>query len=125
MLGRMMGRVGIFDKINWIIPHGSPLVTIYVCSPLYVPTRVTSRHHWIIVSRVMIALIPSSMLSYWWNHSMTVFLCTQYDGTIFCEGLIAKYWTTWLSSHNKMVWLFTTVTNYKSVSFGSVTRYFT
>jgi hypothetical protein len=33
------------DTINKIIPHRNPVVTTFVCSPWYVPSRVTSRHH--------------------------------------------------------------------------------
>jgi len=33
------------DKINKIIPHRNPFVTIFVYNPWYVPSRVTSRHH--------------------------------------------------------------------------------
>ena len=58
----------ISNTINRIIPHRMPFVTIFVCNPWYVPTRVTSRHHWIMVSAVIIAPIPSKLSSYWWNH---------------------------------------------------------
>lgn len=54
--------------INRIIPHRSPLVTIFVCSPWYVPSRVISRHHWIMVNTVITVPTPSRLLSYWWNH---------------------------------------------------------
>jgi hypothetical protein len=48
--------------------HRNHFVTIFVCSPSYVPSRVTSGHHWIVVIIVMIAPIPRRLLSYWWNH---------------------------------------------------------
>ena len=35
----------ISDTINKIISHRNPFVTIFVCNPWYVPSRVTSRHH--------------------------------------------------------------------------------
>jgi hypothetical protein len=35
----------ISDRINKLIPHRNPFVTIFVCSLWYVPSRVTSRHH--------------------------------------------------------------------------------
>ena len=42
---------------------------VFLCVVLgYVPSRVTSRHHPIIVSTVIIAPIPSNLSSYWWNH---------------------------------------------------------
>jgi hypothetical protein len=56
------------DTINKIIPHRNPFVTIFVCNPLYVPSRVTSRHHWITVSTVITAPIPNKLSSYLWNH---------------------------------------------------------
>ena len=58
----------ISDTLNRIIPHHRPFVTIFVCNPRYVPSRVTSRHHWIMVNRVIIAPMPSKLSSYWWNH---------------------------------------------------------
>ena len=33
------------ETINRIIPHRSPFVTVFVCNPRYVPSRVTSHHH--------------------------------------------------------------------------------
>lgn len=36
------------DVINKIIPHRKPLVTYEVWCPMNVPSRITSRHHWII-----------------------------------------------------------------------------
>jgi hypothetical protein len=33
------------EIINRIIPHRSPVVTLLVCMPWYVPSRVMSRHH--------------------------------------------------------------------------------
>ena len=38
-------KIKISDTINRIIPHRRPLVTIFVCNPWYVPSRVTFRHH--------------------------------------------------------------------------------
>ena len=58
----------ISETINGIILHRRPFVTIFVCKPWYVPSLVTSRHHWIIVSTVMITPFPNNLPSYWWNH---------------------------------------------------------
>jgi hypothetical protein len=33
------------EVINKIIPHRRPFITTRVCTPWYVPSRVTSRHH--------------------------------------------------------------------------------
>jgi hypothetical protein len=41
------------EVINKIIPHRSPLITKIVCNPWKVPSRDTSRHHWIIVKIVI------------------------------------------------------------------------
>ena len=35
----------VSETINRIIPHRNPFVTIFVCSPWCVPSRVTSHHH--------------------------------------------------------------------------------
>lgn len=36
----------ISEIINKIIPYFNPLITILVCNPWKVLSRVTSRHHW-------------------------------------------------------------------------------
>jgi len=40
--------------MNRIIPHFNPLITQIVCKPWKVPSREISRHHWYIVSKVII-----------------------------------------------------------------------
>jgi hypothetical protein len=55
----------ISNAINRIIPHHRPCVTISVCNLWYIISRVTSLHHWIMVSAVMIAPIPNRLSSYW------------------------------------------------------------
>ena len=42
------------DVINRIIPHRSPIVTDFVWCPIILPSRETSRHHCIMVNRVII-----------------------------------------------------------------------
>ena len=56
------------DRINKIIPHRRPVTTTEVCNPWYVPSRVTSRHHWIIVRIVAKNLKSNKFILYWWNH---------------------------------------------------------
>lgn len=56
------------DVINKIIPHWSPIITLAVWRPWYVPSRVTSRHHWIIVRRVARNPKTNKSILNWWNH---------------------------------------------------------
>jgi len=44
------------------------LLWLFVCNPWYVLSRLTSRHHWIMVNMVMIAPIPNKLFLCWWNH---------------------------------------------------------
>ena len=43
------------EVINRIIPHRRPLITGRVWKPWKVPSRITSRHHWIIVRIIVIS----------------------------------------------------------------------
>ena len=43
------------EVINRIMPTRSPFTTGVVWCPRYVPSRTTSRHHWSIVSRIIIS----------------------------------------------------------------------
>ena len=45
------------DEIKSTIPNRMPLSTFRVCFPWNVASRVTSRHHWIMVARI--STIPS------------------------------------------------------------------
>lgn len=56
------------DTINKIIPQRNPIVTLKVCSPWNVPSREISRHHWYIVSNVIVKPKKNKEMSYWWNH---------------------------------------------------------
>jgi len=86
------------DTINRIIPHRRPLVTIFVCRPWYVPSRVTSRHHWIMVRTVMIAPIPIRLLSYWWNHLISPIKVTiAPTAPVRGHGLLFTMWNGWFS----------------------------
>jgi len=40
------------EIINRIIPHRNPFTTYLVCCPINVASRITSRHHWIIVNPI-------------------------------------------------------------------------
>ena len=81
------------DVINKIIPHRRPITTLAVCRPWYVPSRVISRHHWIMVSIVAkIPMIRRSMLN-WWNHltSPVVNIIALID-PVNGQGLISTRW---------------------------------
>lgn len=56
------------ETINRIIPHRKPIVTGYEWRPWKVPSREISRHHWYIVSVVIIKPKISNCLLNWWNH---------------------------------------------------------
>ena len=56
------------ETINKIIPHRKPSSTTAEWSPWAAPSLATSRHHWNIVSRII--LIPRRIkeIDVWWNH---------------------------------------------------------
>jgi hypothetical protein len=56
------------DTMNRIIPQRSPIVTGKVCNPWNVPSREISRHHWYMVSRVIVSPRVIREVLYWWNH---------------------------------------------------------
>lgn len=56
------------EIMNKIIPHRNPNVTGIVWRPWNVPSREISRHHWYIVSIVIIFPNRNKELLYWWNH---------------------------------------------------------
>jgi len=51
------------EVINSSIPNFNPIVTWFVCNPWNVPSRVISRHHWNIISKVIIVLINNKLVS--------------------------------------------------------------
>jgi len=81
------------DTINRIIPHRNPFVTIFVCSP----SRVTSRHHLIMVSTVIIVPITNN-LSYWWNHLISPIKVTIAPiAPVRGHGHLFTMWNGWFS----------------------------
>jgi hypothetical protein len=88
----------ICETMNRIIPHRRPFVTIFVCNPWYVPPRVTSRHHWIMVSTAIIAPIPSKLSSYWWNHLISPVRVTIAPvAPVSGQDLLFTIWNGWFS----------------------------
>jgi hypothetical protein len=59
----------ISDKINNNIPHFIPIETFFVWIPWNVDSRTTSRHHWIIVNKIIIIPSTISFISLKWNHN--------------------------------------------------------
>ena len=87
------------ETMNRIIPHRNPFVTIFVCNRWYVPSRVTSRHHWITVNTVIIAPIPSNLSSYWWNHLINpIKVSIALIGLVSIHGLLPTMWNGCCSS---------------------------
>ena len=83
------------------IAHRSPFVTIFVCSPCYVPSRVTSRHPWIIVTVVLTAPIPNRLLLYWWNHLIRpISVAVAPMAPVSGHGLSFTMWNGWFSCCN-------------------------
>ena len=60
------------QTINRIIPYRRTFVTIFVCNPWYVPSRVTSRHRWIII------IIKFTLLKTWNQHTVLICLCGKH-----------------------------------------------
>jgi len=58
----------ISEIINKIIPHFNPLITHIVWRPWKVPSREISRHHWYIVSKVIINPKINKFILNWCNH---------------------------------------------------------
>ena len=82
--------------VNIIVLHRNPFVTIFVYNPRYVPSRVTSHHHWIMLIIVMIAPVASRLLSFWWNHlirpiNVTITPMAPVSGHSV-EWMILVYW---------------------------------
>jgi hypothetical protein len=75
-----------------------PCVTISVCNLWYIPSRVKSRRHWIMVSAVMIAPIPNRLSSYWWNHLISpVRIVIAPMAPVSGYGLLFTMWDEWFS----------------------------
>jgi hypothetical protein len=88
----------ISDTINRIIPHRSPFVTLFVCNPLYVPSRVTSRHHWIMVNTVIIVPIPGRLSSYFLNYLISpIYIVIAPMAAVSGHGLLFTLWNGWFS----------------------------
>ena len=84
------------EIINKIIPQRRPDVTYLVWKPIKVPSRTTSRHHWIIVNPIInkpknIQLIPNP-----WNHPVnpTVKAKAPRD-PVKGHGLNSTKWKGW------------------------------
>lgn len=56
------------EVIKRIIPHRNPVVTDEVWCPMNVPSRTTSRHHWIIEITIRIAAKAKHRVPWLWNH---------------------------------------------------------
>lgn len=60
----------ISDAINNTIPHRSPFVTKDVWCPRKTLSRTTSRHHWIIVNKIISKPKIKQVVPYLWNHEV-------------------------------------------------------
>lgn len=84
------------EVINKIIPHRNPIDTFIVWSPWNVLSRVTSRHHWIIIRITMIDPIKNKWNWKKWNHiiSPSILTITPKDPKIG-HGLASTRWYGW------------------------------
>ena len=57
------------DTMNKAIPHRKPNSTIDVCNPWIAPSRLISRHHWIITIKSRIIPKKKRDISFLWNHA--------------------------------------------------------
>ena len=81
------------DKMKKIIPQRSPVTTTEVWRPWYVPSRVTSRHHWIIVNKIASPLRSKRFILYWWNHLINpVVSIIALIEPVKGQGLISTKW---------------------------------
>jgi len=58
------------EVINRIIPHRKPEITYVVCSPMYVASRMMSRHHCTIVSAMIRRPSIKHFIPMLWNHAV-------------------------------------------------------
>lgn len=84
------------DMINSIIPHFILLITFLVCSPWNVDSRITSRHHWIIVNTITVA--PRFINNIWllWSHVIVpeAVVIIPIDA-VRGQGLFSTRWNGW------------------------------
>ena len=59
----------ISETINKAIPQRNPNSTIDVCNPWIAPSRLISRHHWIITIKSRIIPKKKRDISFLWNHA--------------------------------------------------------
>ena len=58
----------ISETINNAIPHRNPNSTIEVCNPWIAPSRLISRHHWIITNIKTNIPKKNNIIELRWNH---------------------------------------------------------
>jgi hypothetical protein len=81
------------EVINKIIPHRRPIVTVYVCNPWKVPSRVISRHHWYIIINVIKDPSKNKLLLNIWNHLMIpIIVIIALKAPKIGQGLTSTKW---------------------------------
>lgn len=84
------------DVINKIIPHRRPVVTYEVWWPINVPSRITSRHHWIIDAIIKIADIIRHDVPCPWNHlAIPIARVRAPIDDVKGHGLYSTKWKGW------------------------------
>jgi len=81
------------EVIKRIIPHRSPRATAEVCKPWKVPSRVMSRHHWYIISRMLTNASINSEILYVWNHLINpIIIAIVLNAPRIGHGLTSTKW---------------------------------
>lgn len=81
------------DKINSSIPYRSPLATYVVWAPWNVPSRITSRHHWIIDILSTTADRIRHVAEWMWNHlTIPTVINSAPSAEVNGHGLISTKW---------------------------------
>ena len=89
------------DVINKIIPHRKPFVTYVVWCPINVLSRITSRHHWIIVIMIRKNEIDRHRVPWLWNHlAIPIAKVKAPIDAVKGHGLYSTRWNGWRIIYN-------------------------
>jgi len=84
------------DVINKIIPHRSPFVTYEVWWPWNVASRMTSRHHWIIVMIIIMVAAIKHVIPWLWNQLAIPIASDRAPiDAVRGHGLYSTKWNGW------------------------------
>lgn len=88
----------ISDTINKIMPHRKPVSTNLVWHPWKVLSRITSRHHWIIVKiKIKYPNRRSELLNLWNQFTNPHIKIIAPNDPVSGHGLLSTKWNGWLN----------------------------